>query len=190
LNAFPPHLGVSYTPWFYLMAYTQDLAPYSLSDPYQLENAARTVFRDAWCHYAQAASLPLPSLKPYEGNAITFASHSFIRETSLQLLQSCLGLLALAMIVIVVTLPRTTLARDPSSLASICMILGSSPDLETVLQGTGWMSDRNLRGRLAGHTAHLLVEYDGKVYVAINPQKMVSYFLRTCDKLLPNSKDY
>jgi hypothetical protein len=176
-KAFPPHVGVSYSPWFYLMAYTQDLAPYSLSDPHQLENAARTVFRDVWCHYAQAASLLLPSSKPYEGNAITYASRSFVRETSVRLLQSSLVLLALAIIAVVMTLPRTPLARDPSSLASVCTILSSSPDLETILQSTGWMSDENLRRRLVGYTAYLLVGYDGQTSVAINSQKAVSRLL-------------
>jgi hypothetical protein len=171
-KAFPPGEGISYSPWFYILAYMQDLAPYELLDPEQLEASARTVFKGIWGHYAQAL-LFTSTNSSFDGNAEFFSLRTLPREISFRLLQAIMVILAIGTTTVVLTHPQTLLARDPSSLASLATILASSPSLSDLMEETGVLSEKALGQHLQGCTFQLLSDPWHGVFLRVTRSKKV-----------------
>jgi hypothetical protein len=178
-KAFPPGVGISYSPWFYILAYMQNLAPYELLAPDQLDAAARAAFKDIWGHYAQAL-LFTSTNGSFDGNAISSWLRMVPREISFRLLQAIMVILAMGTIAVVLTHPQTLLARDPSSLASLATILASSPSLSELMEETGVLSEKALARHLQGCTFQLLSDPRRGVFLRVTRSEKVK-MVSSCD---------
>lgn len=144
----PAGTGVNFSPWFYLLAYVQNIPPSAFVDPATLIQSSRSIFHDLWAHFAQNAPLFVPDSTEFRGTATSTAARSVVRAASVRVLQAALLILVLGMLAVVVGHPTTHLPRDPSSMASLAMFLSADAPFERLLNRTGHLSDSALAQRL------------------------------------------
>jgi uncharacterized protein DUF3433 len=148
--SWPPVLSSSNAdtlhPFFVFAGYVSPNADFS--DPNDLLEASTKVFSDVGSHLARASLL-----SPLAQNATTsptdLGPRAIVRQIPLRIMEACCGLLVFAIIVLLYTVPKKVVPRDPSTLGGLATILSQSPQASGSFRGLAVLSKRGIRSILS-----------------------------------------
>ncbi|TFY54543.1 hypothetical protein EVJ58_g8802 [Rhodofomes roseus] len=154
----------NYSPWFHLLRHILLLEPKQLMDANTIARGSQQIFSDIWRNVIQPRNVTSDSL---QGTAAVADTRLISRVGSIRAIQVCLCVLAVIAIFVFAWRPHTCLPRDPSSLASIALILSESEDLARRLEGSSSATTEALGSHLRGAKYQLVVNASGDSEIAV-----------------------
>ncbi|EHY52670.1 hypothetical protein ABEF92_004002 [Exophiala dermatitidis] len=138
--------------FFTLMAVTHGLQDItSFFDVNKLISAAEGTYKGILSQYAHQTLRTRNNSVVKGGAVVTEESRLRVNDASLWTTTSIFGLLILFCIALIFIAPRAVVPRDPSSIATIAMILTRSRELNRLLRRQGTPSYSNQKAALAGY---------------------------------------
>jgi Protein of unknown function (DUF3433) len=121
------------------------------SNPGDLTSAFQKAFSNVGVHLARE-SLMSPSNQSSPATNPTH-SHIVVRQIPLRIMEACSGLLILSSIVLLFTVPKKVVSRDPSTIGGLATILAQSSEATNSFRGLAISSKKKIR-RLVGHSSY------------------------------------
>jgi hypothetical protein len=164
-EAFPADMGFMYDPWYWLLSHIQRLDGDALVDPSVLTLACRQMFSVLWPHVSQTQNMFSPSTEEYMGESKENVRRLVCRAAQARALEALLLAIGVGFVTLAMTQQDGHVVRNPGSLASMAIVLGSSHETDRLLAQTGSLSTKAFEDRLQGWHFRTGVDVRGRICI-------------------------